>query len=158
MVATRKQTARLAVWSAEVVLVCALNMLGRAPASFPPIVMIDRAPAIVTAGAEGFVRENDPHIYLVTSGSNFREARASGTRCGSTNAIRKIASVLIHEEAHLRQGADEETAYRAQLTMLTALGAGVGSPPYLETLRAMRHTVAQQRRRPVPALIASSTP
>jgi hypothetical protein len=142
----RKQTARLAVWTADVVLLCALTMLGRSEASFPPITMIQAAAGTVSAGAEGFVRHNDAHIYLVTTSETFREAQASTGRCGNVNAIRKIASVLIHEEAHLRQGADERTAYEAQLTMLAAMGAGPGSPAYQATFRAMQRTVQQQRR------------
>ena len=155
----RKQTARLAVWTAATVLLCALNMLGRSEASFPPIMMVSTLPASVSAGAEGYVRHNDAHIYLVTTGGNFRDAQGSITRCGNTNAVRKIASVLIHEEAHLRQAADERTAYQAQLTTLTALGAGPGSAPYQEAFRAMQRALRQQRREPVPAgLMASATP
>ena len=147
------------MWTAEVVLLCALQMLGRSEASFPPITMIDTVPANGSAGAEGYVRHNDAHIYLVTTGENFRDARMSITRCGNTNAVRKIASVLIHEEAHLRQAADERSAYEAQLTTLTALGAGPGSPAYRATFRAMQLTVRQQRRKSVPAgLMASATP
>ena len=147
------------MWTAEVVLLCALQMLGRSASSFPPITMIDTLPADVSAGAEGYVRHNDAHIYLVTSGENFRDAQMSINRCGNTNAVRKIASVLIHEEAHLRQAADERSAYEAQLTTLTALGAGPGSPAYQATFRAMQLAVRQQRRKSVPAgLIASATP
>jgi hypothetical protein len=146
------------VWTADVVLLCALNMLGRSESSFPPIAMISAATANVSAGAEGYVRHNDPHIYLITSSDNFRDAQASITRCGNANAVRKIASVLIHEEAHLRQAADERTAYEAQLTILTALGAGPGSPAYQEAFRAMQRAVRQQRGSAPAGLIASATP
>ena len=145
------------MWTAEVVLVCALNLLGRAPESFPPIALIDTVPADASPGAEGFVRHNDPHIYLVTAGVNFRAARASEYRCSHTMAIRKIASVLIHEEAHLRQSANERTAYEAQLTTLTALGAGPGSPPYQEVVRAMRTAIKLERQRLAPAELLAST-
>ena len=145
------------MWTAEVVLLCALTLLGRSEASFPPIAFIETPPN-VSAGAEGFVRDNDPHIYLVTTGGNFRAARESRTRCGATNAVRKIASILIHEEVHLRQAADERTAYEAQLTMLTALGAGPGSPPYQKPIRAMQRAV-KPRPHPAPAgLLASAIP
>jgi hypothetical protein len=148
------------VWTAEVVLLCALNLLGRSEASFPPIAMVDMVAASVSAGAEGFVRHDDPHIYLVTTGGNFRAAQESRTRCGNTNAVRKIASVLIHEEVHLRQEADEKTAYEAQLTMLSALGAGVGSAPYQEVIRAMQRTLKHQPRpqRAPAGLLASAIP
>lgn len=147
------------MWTAEVVLLCALHMLGRSEASFPPITMIDTVPPNVSAGAEGYVRHNDTHIYLVTTSENFRDAQTSMTRCGNTNAVRKIASVLVHEEAHLRQAANERTAYETQLTTLTALGAGPGSPAYQETFKAMQHAVRLERRKSVPAgLMASATP
>jgi hypothetical protein len=94
---------------------------------------------------EAYVRADDPHIYLVTTSASFRSAREAMNRCGDTMALRKIASVLIHEEAHLRHGADERTAYEKQLLTLTALGAGAGSPPYTEVARAMRHVLQQQR-------------
>ena len=147
------------MWTAEVVLLCALNMLGRSQASFPPIALVTAMPANASAGAEGYVRQDDPHIYLVTTGGNFRAAQEAMNRCGNTNAVRKIASVLIHEEAHLRQGADEKTAYEAQLTTLSALGAGVGSPAYQEVIKGMQRTLHLQRRTRAPAgLIASVVP
>lgn len=142
------------MWSAEVVLVCALTMLGRSEKSFPPIELVNTVPLNTAAGAEAYVRLNDQRIYLVTTSHNFQSARASRERCGDNMAIRKIASVLIHEELHVRQGADEKTAYQAQLTILTALGAGVGSPPYLEVIRAMRHVERQQRK---PARLMAAT-
>ena len=70
-------------------------------------------------------------------------------------AARKLASVLIHEETHLKQGTDEATAYDAQLTTLTALGSGIGSPPYMEVVRAMRHTLAKPKRKPERIVVVS---
>jgi hypothetical protein len=143
------------MWTAEVVLVCALNMLGRSAASFPPIQLVQTVPARVSPTAEAFVRRGDPHIYLITSSGAFRDAEASMDRCGNPMAIRKIASILIHEEAHLRHGADEKAAYQAQLTILTALGAGPGSPPYSQVSKAMRVTLNAQRKARA-AMIASA--
>jgi hypothetical protein len=131
------------MWTAEAVLVCALSLLGRPASSFPPIELVERG---ASAGAEAYVRRNEQRIYVVTSSDTFREARVSQDRCGNTMAIRKIASVLIHEEVHLRQGGDEKMAYEAQLTTLTALGAGPGSQPYSSVKRAMRYTLDQQRK------------
>ena len=136
------------MWTAEAVLVCALGMLGRAQSSLPPIELVTQAPAGASAGVEAYVRRDgrdDSRIYLVTTSDAFRDARAAGERCGNTMAIRKIASVLIHEEVHLRQGGDEKAAYQAQLTILTALGAGPGSPPYSAVKKAMLYTLQQQR-------------
>ena len=144
------------MWTVEVVLMCALNMLGRSPSSLPPIELVSTLPANVSPGAEAYVRHNDPRIYLVTTTASFRDGRESKDRCGNAMATRKIASVIIHEEVHLRQGADEKTAYQAQLTMLMALGAGVGTVPYMEVSRAMRHTLEQQRRNKPPAGLMAS--
>lgn len=134
------------MWTAEAVLVCALSMLGRPQSSFPPIEFVDRAQVTASAGAEAYVRRDEGRIYLITSSDTFRDARASQDRCGNTMAIRKIASVLIHEEVHLRQGGDEKAAYEAQLTILTALGSGPGSPPYSSVRRAMHYTLDQQKK------------
>jgi hypothetical protein len=133
------------MWTAEAVLVCALGLLGRAESSLPPIELVTQAPADASAGVEAYVRRPDPRIYLVATSDAFREARAAVERCGNTMAIRKIASVLIHEEVHVRQGGDEKAAYHAQLTILTALGAGPGSPPYSAVKKAMIYTLKQQR-------------
>ena len=145
------------MWTAEVVLVCALNLLGRSLASFPPIELVSSIPAGVSPNAEAYVRQNDQRIYLVTTSATFREGRESRDRCSDLRAVRKLASVLIHEEAHLRQGADEKTAYQAQLTMLSALGSGPGSPSYQAVMRAMRQTLDQERRTRA-RLMASALP
>jgi len=133
------------MWTAEAVLVCALTMLGRAERSFPPIELVSQIPVTVSAGVEAYVRRGDPRIFLVTTSATFRDAQASLDRCSNLMAIRKIASVLIHEEVHLRQGLGEKAAYEAQLTILTALGAGPGSPPYSAVQKAMFYTLKHQR-------------
>jgi hypothetical protein len=134
------------MWTAEAVLVCAMGLLGRPASSFPPIELVDRAHHGASIGAEAYVRRDEQRIYVVISSDTFREARVSQGRCGNTMAIRKIASVLIHEEVHLRQGAGEKAAYEAQLTTLNALGAGPGSPAYASVKRAMRFTLDQQKK------------
>ena len=48
-----------------------------------------------------------------------------------------IASVLVHEEWHVRHGGDEAGAYAAQQTTLIRLNAGPGTPLYHEVTRAM---------------------
>jgi hypothetical protein len=133
------------MWTAEAVLVCALTMLGRAQSSLPPIELVSQVPLGVSAGVEAYVPRDDRRIHLVTTSATFREAQASSNQCGAVMAIRKIASVLIHEEVHIRQGAGEKAAYEAQLTILTALGAGPGSPPYSAVKKAMLYTLKQQR-------------
>jgi hypothetical protein len=146
------------VWTAEAVLVCALTLLGRGLGSFPPIDLVATLPADVTPAAEAFVRINSGRISLVTTSSTFRRLQQVRDQCGDTLAARKLASILIHEEMHVKQGADEKNAYLAQLTTLTALGSGIGSPPYQEVVRAMRHTLAQRRSAPERVMVIAEGP
>jgi len=150
------------MWTAEIVLMCALEMLGRSAASFPPIELVATAPAHASPGVEAYVGPRDKKIYLVTTSAAFRRQMESNTRCGDVMAARKLASVLIHEELHVRENADEKTAYQAQLVRLIMMGSGVGTPPYQEVFRAMQHTKNRERAPvPVPAtpagLMASGT-
>jgi hypothetical protein len=140
--------------TAELALVCALELLGRPVRSFPPIEFIRSVPADASPGVEAYVGPTDKKIYIVTTSATFQRLLKSERRCGDSNAARKLASVLVHEEAHIRKGATEKSAYQAQLVTLTALGSGLGSPPYMEVMRAMQHTLARQRQRPA-GLIAS---
>lgn len=128
------------MWTAEVVLLCALEVLGRSAGSFPPIELVATAPANASPGVEAYVGPRDKKIYLLTTSSAFRRLMQNQTRCGDVMAVRKLASVLIHEELHVRENASERTAYEAQLVHLIMMGAGVGTPPYQEVFRAMRHT------------------
>ena len=146
------------MWTAEAVLACALTLLGRSVSSFPPIEFVTTIPADVSPGAEAYVRVNDRRIFLVTASRHFRELQLARSRCGNIMSARKLASVLIHEEAHLKQGAGESEAYAAQLTTLTALGAGIGSPPYQEVVRAMRQTLARPRRKPERVMVIGPEP
>lgn len=132
------------MWTAEAVLVCALTLLGRSSASFPPIEFVANPPAAVSSRAEAYVRPNDPRIFVVTSHPYFQRALRSTFKCGEFDALRKLASILVHEEWHVRHGSDEGGAYAAQLTALAALRAGPGSPLYTEVTKAMRFALAQQ--------------
>lgn len=137
------------MWTAEAVLVCALTLLNRSESSFPPIHFVSVAPADVSAQAEAFTRVNDRHIYLVTASKLFQQLQADDYRCGNLAAVRKLASVLVHEEAHVVRLANERDAYAAQLMALAALGAGPGSILYGEVTRSMRHALARGRPEPV---------
>jgi hypothetical protein len=126
------------VWTAETVLVCALALLPRESNGFPPVVLLDTRPADVSVNAEGFVRHGDPRIYLLTDSPSFRRARRAGDRCGELQALRKIASIVVHEEWHVRHPGDERGAYDAQRTALLAAGAAPGNPLLVEVQRSMR--------------------
>lgn len=146
------------MWTADVVLLCALELLGRPASSLPPIAFVRSAPAEASAGVEAYVGRGDRTIYLVITGPNFRVLMNDKQRCRDTNAARKLASVLVHEEAHIRHGANERAAYEKQLVTLTALGAGIGSPPYQEAFRAMQHTLKRQQQAPAGLMASSRMP
>jgi hypothetical protein len=104
--------------SAAAVVVCALGLLGRSLPGTIPIKLVDSAPRGASRNVEGFLTRDPDTIYLVTSTPHFRDAQR-----GDLDALRQIASVIVHEEWHLLHGADEKSAYEAQLTTLTWLGA-----------------------------------
>ena len=130
------------MWSADAVVVCALTLLGRSAASLPPIQFVDTPPPGVSRNAEAFVVRGEPTIFLVTSAPMFQRARNAGERCGDRTALVRVASDIVHEDAHVR-GADEASAYAAQLLTLTALGEGPGHPEYtgvwLSRRAALKH-------------------
>lgn len=126
---------------AAAVVMCALDLLYRPVSSFPPIVLIDTRPPDVTATAEAFVRRNPDTIYLITSTPTFRAAHA-----GHRDALQKVASILVHEDWHIRNGPDERRAYETQLMTLLSLGVGEGRPVFAEVRRSMRLALAAQKR------------
>jgi hypothetical protein len=144
---------RLPVWTAEAVLVCALTLLGRSEASFPPIAFVSEVPGDVSAAAEAFARVNDRRIFVITSSPLFQRLQRGPNRCGDLDSVRKLASVLIHEEAHVVKSASESDAYAAQLTSLAALGAGPGHPTYSEVRRSMRQALSRRRPEPVRMIV-----
>jgi hypothetical protein len=129
--------------SAEAVLVCALSVLGRSPGSFPPIEFVHTPPVGVSAGAEAFVRDGERRIFLVTSTAVFRRAQKAFECHGDVDAMRKLASVLVHEEWHLAHGSDETGAYLAQLTALAFMGAGQDNPIYDDVKHSMLSVLAR---------------
>jgi hypothetical protein len=133
------------MWTAETVLVCALTLLHRRVDSFPPIELVDDRPPYVSAAAEAYVLTGDARIYLLTVSPTFTRARRALDKCGELNAIRKIASILVHEEWHVRHGDDESSAYTAQLITLIRLGAGPGTPLYNEVHQSMRAATRKRR-------------
>lgn len=124
------------------VLVYVLALLGRSADSFPPIVLIDHAPSFASANAEGFVLRDPDRIFLITSSVAFRQAQRAEVT--DPAPLRKVASVLIHEEWHVRHGPDEEGAYEAQLRVLFLLGATPNSAAYLSVQQSM-DTVLRRR-------------
>ena len=128
---------------AATVLVCAIQLLGRTPESFPRIELLAARPPHASPNAEAFVDPRISAIYVLTTSEVFRAAQAKG-HCGSTEPLRKLASILIHEEWHVRHGSDESNAYAAQLTTVAML-SGPDSPLYNSVRRAMMTVLAKQR-------------
>jgi hypothetical protein len=123
------------------VLVCALELLGRSASSMPPIKVLALPPADVSVNAEGFVRGNDGIIYVVASGVAYHQAS-----CDDRRSLLKLASVLVHEEWHIRHGTDERGAYEAQLGTLLRLGAQPDSFVYTGVVRSMNSVLKAQER------------
>jgi len=123
------------------VLVCALELLGRSASNMPPIEVLALPPTDVSANAEGFIRGNDGIIYVVASGVAYRQAS-----CDDRRSLLKLASVLVHEEWHIRNGADERGAYEAQLGTLLRLGARPESFVYMGVVRSMNSVLKAQER------------
>jgi hypothetical protein len=97
-------------------------MLGRSEHRFHPINLVDTAPPGVSRNAEAFVTHAPDTIHILTSSKVFQEVVHWPFRCGPRAAVGKLASVLVHEEWHLRNGPDERGAYSAQLTALAMMG------------------------------------
>ena len=136
--------------TAGFVLACALDMLGRSEAKLPPIVIVDERPVDASTHAVGFVRRGEYVIYLIASSSVFQsaiEAQDKSRNCRGLDLLRYIASVVVHEEWHLKRGSDEEGAYVAQLSALVQLGAGPDRWPYASVRKAMVTTLETDSRR-----------
>ena len=137
--------------SAASVLVCALEVLGRAAGTLPAIQFVDVAPPHASAHVEAFVPLDSSTIFLLTSSRVFRRVQQS--QCTDLEATRKLASIIVHEEWHILHGADEEGAYAAQLITLTMLGAA-DTPLYHGVRRARDAVVAGHQRAARVATIA----
>ena len=135
------------MWTAASVLACALSVLGRSEANMPRIDLVDVAPPGVSVGAEAFVKQGT--IHLITSTSVFETAMRA-RMCSPALAMRKLASILAHEEWHVRRGPDERAAYELQLMTLIRLGIQPGSGVYREVQVSMLRVIEMRKRnRPV---------
>ena len=72
--------------------------------------------------------------------------------------MKKLASILIHEERHMRYGEDEDGAYHAQLTTLALLGLPPDSAVYVSVQKSMLAVLKAKKNQPVGgALEATAT-
>jgi hypothetical protein len=145
--------------SAAAVLACALTLLGRSASRMPPIEFVSAPPPGVSSHAEAFVRRDPGTIYLITSAPVFREAMSMGPGCWDQDyELKKLASIIVHEEWHIRHGTDERGAYHAQLTTLLSLGLGPDSRVYYGVVKSMVTVLREQERsRKARALVAART-
>ena len=134
-------------------LVCALAILNRSEASMPPIQILDTAPSYVSVGTEAFVRLGT--VYIIGSSTVVRDAAGSRGRCGDPFAVKKLASILVHEEWHVTHPGDEQGAYYRQLIALQQMGVAPGANVYRDVQRAMV-TVMQLRKRDKPELVLAT--
>ena len=134
------------MWTVASVVACALAVLGRSEKSMPRIELIDIAPPGVSVGAEAFVRPGSGAIYLITSSSVFQTALKARMHCTESMAMRKLASILAHEEWHIRHGSDERGAYQQQLITLIRLGQQPGSGLYREVQLSMLKVIEARKR------------
>jgi hypothetical protein len=134
------------MFSAASVLACALAVLGRSESSMPRIQLIDVAPPEVSAGAEAFVRRGDATIYVITSSPVFQAAWSGRYHCSESPEIRKLASILAHEEWHVRHGPDEKSAYEHQLITLIRLGLPPGTGVYRQVQVSMLRVLEARKR------------
>jgi hypothetical protein len=145
------------MWTAASVLACALSVLGRSAQSMPPIELLDTAPPGVSVGAEAFVSHDTRTIYVITSSSVFQNALTERKHCSDTVMMRKLASVLAHEEWHVRHGPDERAAYEHQLITLIRLGQQPGSGVYRAVQLSMLHVIEARKRNKPERLLADLT-
>lgn len=121
--------------SAAAALACVLQVLGRGAETLPRIALVDVAPRQASSGVEGFVETGSGVISIVTTSEAFDTVRR--THCESGLELIKLASVIVHEEWHVRYGSDEHGAYEAQLAALMRLGVSPTSELYRGVMRSM---------------------
>ena len=131
--------------AADIVIVCALELLGRSASSLPPIRIIEHRPPGASANAVAFAR--DGVIYIIASAAPFSLARNARLpkECRDVDTLRLVASTIVHEEWHVLNGADEQGAYFAQLTALHQMGLGPGTQAHRQIKQAM-HAATSRRR------------
>jgi hypothetical protein len=134
--------------SAAAVVTCALSVLGRSAASMPRIELVNSIPIEASQRVEAYVRESDDTIYLVTSSPAFVEAQSRKGGCSDSQAMKKLASILAHEEWHVRKGPDEKAAYQAQLITLIRLGIQPGTAVYTSVVKSMQAVLKKKNRKP----------
>src|SRR5688572_13319874 len=134
--------------AAGIVLLCALDLLGRSPKSLPPIEILSERPPYASTNVDAFADLRQGVIYLIAWAPSFRRAQSAQTsdaECRDLDSLKMVASIIVHEEWHLTHGPDEEGAYFAQLMALQLLGLGPDTVPHAYVKRAMKAVLAARR-------------
>jgi hypothetical protein len=134
------------------VLACALNLLGRSTTAVP-VRFLARPPGGVSPNAEAFRVRNPDTIYLITSAEAFRSAQRGERERGYLAGCRKLASIVVHEEWHVKHGSDEQGAYLAQISALGAMHAE--SAVITGVRRAMVEVLKREKAQKRPPMIAA---
>jgi hypothetical protein len=103
----------------------ALRLVGQPSYAGLPLVLISELPRAVSSGAEAWTvfdeQGKGDRIFVYTRSRTFQCASAS--RRDQEQCLLKLASVIVHEAWHLRNGLDDVGAYEAQLTFLHLIEA-----------------------------------
>jgi hypothetical protein len=132
--------------AAGIVLLCALDLVGRSPERLAPIEILRERPPEASIDADAFADSRGGIIYLIASAPAFRaaeRAQSSAAECRDLESLKMVASIIVHEQWHLTHGPDEEGAYYAQLMALQLLGLRQDSVPFASVKRAMRAVLAR---------------
>jgi len=122
--------------SPAVVLVCALRLLGAPANVLAPIELVVVPPPDAAANVDAFVRAGSGVISILTGSETFEAVRRS--ECRTYDSVAKLASIIAHEEWHVRHGGDERGAYEAQLATLVRLGVSLTSRVFAGVVRSMQ--------------------
>ena len=135
--------------SAAIAVVCALHLLGRSAESFPIIRVLEERPVGRAPNVEAFVDRATLTINVIATAPGFvaahRAAKREGKRCTGREAFALLASILVHEEWHVLNGADESGAYAAQMTTLHGLGFGPHTKLYGRIWRSKLAVLSRHR-------------
>ena len=120
-----------------------------------PIVLTSVLPSMVSPGAEAWTiyleTGQGDKIFVYTGSAIFQ--CASTSRSNGWQCELKLASLIVHEAWHLRNGPDEAGAYEAQMTFLIRNG---GSGEQISWIRIARDRVLATRQKA--AEIAKKSP
>jgi len=143
------------------IVLCVLDILGRSADRLPPIRVIETAPRGASPNAQAFVDRENATIHLITAAPALRAARAAAgrgrDRCPPRRTLGMLASLVTHEEWHLKFGSDEKGAYQAQLLELARLGMQF-TPESFGVRRSMAAALARRPAAERTRLGAGATP